>query len=256
MSVLSYLQSTASAAVLSSTEKDSITKSISTLQTRLVNYFGTDLVGHFRFGSSTRETILPRYMDEHSDIDYMVVFKNDGSTPQTFLNRLKRFAEKYYSTSEIYQSSPTIVLQLNHIKFDLVPAIQNWLGGYQIPDRNGGWRDTNPNDFNQGLVDKNKNHGNLIKPTIRLAKYWNAWNGYPFESFGFEKWIIGQGFWLCNNQKDYVFYVFENLNSIGYNQTVSSKIDRAKKIVAQVRAYEKQNMPATAESEIKKLIPE
>lgn len=258
MSVLSYLQSTASDAVLSGTEKDSITRSISTLHTRLNSYFEDGLVEHFRFGSSTRDTILPRNMDAHSDIDYMIVFKEDGSVPQTFLTRLKRFAENYYGSSEIYQSSPTIVLELNHIKFDLVPSVPRsiWLGGYNIPDGNGGWRSTDPNDFNQSLTDKNKSEGNLIKPTIRLAKYWNAVNGYPFESFGLEKWIISLGFWTCTNQKDYLFSVFDNLNSSGHNQTTGAKIERAKKIVAQVRSYESQNMSANAEREVKKLIPE
>jgi hypothetical protein len=60
MSVLSYLQTRASNAVFSSSERSSITTSISTLQTRLNGYFGTALKEHFRFGSSTRETILPR----------------------------------------------------------------------------------------------------------------------------------------------------------------------------------------------------
>src|SRR5260370_9100413 len=46
---------------------------------------------HFRFGSSTRGTILPRSMDEQSDIDYMVVFSDGSATPQTYLNRLKSF---------------------------------------------------------------------------------------------------------------------------------------------------------------------
>ena len=84
MSVLSYLNGRASDAVLSSTEKESISKSIYTLQTRLAVYFGADLKDHFRFGSSTRGTILPRSMDEHSDIDYMVVFKDGDSVPQTY----------------------------------------------------------------------------------------------------------------------------------------------------------------------------
>src|SRR5690606_40140815 len=59
----------------------------------------------------SRGTILPRSMDEQSDIDYMVVFSDGSATPQTYLNRLKTFVEKRYGSSEIYQSSPTIVLR-------------------------------------------------------------------------------------------------------------------------------------------------
>lgn len=78
MSVLNYLQGRASQAVLSGDEQSSINTSISTLSTRLNAYFGDKLTEHFRFGSSTRSTILPRSMDEHSDIDYMVVFAKGG----------------------------------------------------------------------------------------------------------------------------------------------------------------------------------
>ncbi len=253
MSVLTHLQRTASNAVLSGSEKDSISKSISTLEGRIDVYFEKSIVQQFRFGSSTRDTILPRKMDEHSDIDYMVVLDDDGSKPQTYLNRMAKFAEKCYATSEISQSSPAIVLELNHIKFDLVPAIKTFYG-YQIPNGPSAWRDTNPNDFNQQLINKNGAHASLIKPTIRLAKYWNALNGYPFESFGFEKWILGLSFLFCTNQKDYFFYVLTSLGN-NYNTTTQQKVDRAVKIINQVKAYEDEGLTAKAEAEIKKLIP-
>lgn len=258
MSVLGYLQTRASNAVLSTTERSTISTSISTLQARLRSYFPTELEEHFRFGSSTRDTILPRSMDEHSDIDYMIAFKVGGYTPQTYLDRTKRFVNYYYSFSEIYQSSPTIVLELNHIKFDLVAALkQAWGTGYQIPNSSGGWQDTNPNDFNQALETANKNNAYLLKPTIRLAKFWNADNGFVYDSFSFEKWIMGQSFWGVSNQRDYLFAVFDNLTTHNVSeQWRKDKIERAKKIVAKVRECEKSDMPYSAEAEVKKIIPE
>lgn len=257
MSVLTYLQNRATGAVLSASEQSSINTSISTLQTRLNAYFGNKLTEHFRFGSSTRGTILPRAMDEHSDIDYMIVFAESGYTPQTYLDRLRRFVETYYSTSDINQSAPTIVLQLNHIKFDLVPALKGyWSGTYQIPNGTSAWQDTNPNDFNATLTSKNQSESNLIKPTIRLAKFWNAQNGYVFDSFSFEKWIVAQYYFLASNQKDYLFSVFDKLNATESAQWRNDRINRAKQIVAKVRELESGNMPLTAEAEVKKLIPE
>ncbi len=256
MSLLGYLQDKASAAVLSVSERDSINKSIETLKGRISSYFEKSLVQQFRFGSSTRGTILPRSMDEKSDIDYMVVLEDNGTTSQAYLNRMKVFAEKRYSTSEIYQSSPTIVLELNHIKFDLVPAIASPYGGYQIPNGSGGWRDTNPNDFNKKLEEKNKNNSSLIKPTIRLVKYWNAINGYAYDSFSFEKWIIDRSYWGCSNQKDYLFNIFDGLSSANeQTQWRKEKINRAKTIIDNIREYERQNKPLSAEAEVKKLIP-
>ena len=113
---------------------------------------------------------------------------------------------------------------------------------------------TNPNDFNATLDAKNKEHKSLIKPTVRLFKYWNATAGFPFRSYEMEKWVCGLSFWFLANQKDYFLAVIENLNaSTSYSQRVNNEIMRAKNIVANVRPYEKNEMPATAENEIKKL---
>lgn len=94
MSVQSYLESLASKLVLSTDEKLKIGTSINYLSRNINSYFGESVNNHFIFGSYTRETILPRVADEKSDIDYMVVFKNDKNyKPQTLLNHLKKFAE-------------------------------------------------------------------------------------------------------------------------------------------------------------------
>ncbi|MGS3140825.1 hypothetical protein ACB316_21910 [Aeromonas sanarellii] len=88
-----------------------------------------------------------------------------------------------------------------------------------------------------------------------LFKYWNATAGFPFRSsFEMEKWVCGLSFWFQTNQKDYFFAVIDNLNtSPSYPQRVNNEITRAKTIVANVRQYEKDEMPVTAENEIKKL---
>lgn len=258
MSVLTYLVSKASSAVLSSSEKSSIDTSLATIKTRLGYQFpNSELKEHFRFGSSVRGTILPRSMDENSDIDYMIVFNDNQYTPQTYLDRLKKFAKDRYASSEIYQSSPTIVLELNHIKFDLVPAIYSTWNGLQIPNGSNGWQNTDPNDFNDKLVTKNTQHSSMIKPTIRLMKYWNVSSGRLFASFELEKWIVGLSFGNCFNQKDYFFYAIDNLTtSTRYNQKCNNEITRAKTIVAAVKKHEKNDYPDLAENEIKKLFRE
>jgi hypothetical protein len=256
MTVNSYLTSRASNAVLSTAEQASINTSITTLQSRLNSYFGDNLSGHFRFGSSTRGTILPRSMDSASDIDYMIVFKEGGYAPQTYLNRLRTFVDKYYASSDVKQSSPTIVLELNHIKFDLVPALSSVWSGYQIPKRPNDWQATNPNDFNASLTAKNTSSQSLIKPTIRLMKYWNAKNGYVFDSFSLEKWIVDQSYWLASTQRDYLFATIDKLPTPTDTQWRKERVERAKKIVSDTRAWEASGYPVSAEGEVKKLIPE
>jgi len=259
MSVNSYLTGRASAAVLSDTEKSSIRTSISTLQTRLDDYFGSAVSNHFQFGSSTRGTILPRALDEHSDIDYMVVFAQGGSKPQTYMDRLKRFAENKYSTSDISQSSPTVVLSLNHIKFELVPALALYGNSYQIPAPSQSyseWMTTSPGEIDGALTTLNNANGSLIKPMIRLLKYWNASNNYVFDSFSLEKWVVARFYYGCSSLRDYLFNCVESL-SLNWNEAQwrKDKLQRAKDIVANVKSYENQNMPTSAETEVKRLIP-
>lgn len=260
MTVGTHLTTLASDLVLSSNENSSIITSITTLSSRLNTYFGNNITEHFQFGSNVRGTILPRKADSKSDVDYMVVFDtSDGKKkPQTYLDRLKKFAETKYSSSEITQSSPTIVLTLNHIKFELVPAIDDY--GYQIPSPASSWEEwtrTDPIDANQKILDKNKAENYHIKPLVRLIKYWNATQGYPYNSYSIEQYIVGHYYsYSCITLKDY-FYEFWSDFNYNYDtaQYIKDKVDRAKKYAAQAKQYENDNMPATAEAEIKKVVP-
>lgn len=260
MSVNSYLKDLSSVLVLSGDELTSIQTSISTLATRLQNYFGSGIVENFKFGSSTRGTMLPRKADQSSDIDYMIVFDvSDGKKkPQTYLDKLKRFAESKYSTSEIKQSSPTIVLSLNHIKFELVPAYKDY-SGYSIPSPKSAyidWMFTNPNAFNEKLVKANVNNNSAIKPLVRLIKYWNTQNGHHFSSYDLENFICEMTFWNCTNLNDYFYAFWEHISATSNSQTVNAKVDKAKKYALKAKEYERTGFASSAETEIKKIVPE
>lgn len=70
-----------------------------------------------------------------------------------------------------------------------------------------------------------------------------------------EKWAYGLSFWCLSNQRDYFFAVIDNLGtSSSYSQWANNEITRAKKIVGTVRQYEKDDIPATAEVELKELL--
>lgn len=261
MSVNTYLITLASDLVLGEDEKPGIDRSVSTISTRINSYFGSDVSEHFKFGSSTRGTILPRKADPNSDIDYMVVFNTKDGTfkPQTYLDKLKRFVEKYYSTSEIKQSNPTIVLELQHIKFELVPAIKDVFGRYQIPAKVSSWNEwmtTDPSGFNQKLTDANKNHNSQIKPLVRLVKYWNARNGHVFYSFGLENHIVEASFWGCTALKDYFYDYWPNLTcKADAPQSAKDKVQRAKDTVAKIKRLEAEGKPTEAENELGKFLP-
>lgn len=257
MSVNSYLTGLANSAIVRDNEKVSISTSINNLQTNL-SYSNSMFSSHFIFGSYSRGTILPRGIDENSDIDYMIEFKELGHKPQTYLNWLKtNIAEKYYSRSEIYQSHPTIVLELNHIKFELVPAIKNSWGQLQIPakatDYND-WIETDPTGFNIILTGANQRHNNFVKPLVRLVKRWNVHAGYPFESFDLEKRVVDSAFYGNTLLRDY-FYDFANSLTVNYTmaQWKNDKIKRLQKIVYDVSNLEKMGYVVDAENKIKQL---
>ena len=255
MSVNSYLETLASSLVLNSTEKNHITTSISTIKTRLNNYF-SEIKDAIIFGSYSRDTILPRKADEKSDVDIMVIFDNPNFyKPQSFINKLKAFADYYYKTSEIHQSYPTVVLELNHIKFELVPTYISY-GSYYIPNNPSEWMYTNPIEFNTKLIDCNRNNCYKIKPIIRLIKHWNiSKNGRDIASFSIEERIANNMMYAYVNCTSYIEYLERGLTEIKY-LTDYNKVNTAISHIEKAIEYEEDKMPYSALSEIKKAFPE
>jgi predicted nucleotidyltransferase len=256
MSVLTHLQSTVSAIKIADWERTSIDTSIRTLSTKLNNHFN-NLHSKFVFGSYERRTILRRSKDPNSDVDFMVVF-NDGSSyqPQTLMTRLKSFAEANYTRNEIKQSSPTIVIELSSIRFELAPAYVSW-GTYYIPapaSSYSNWISTNPSGMKTELDTKHRNNNYLIRDLIQLIKYWNVKNGKVYSSYDIERYILDKLFFNCTNLKEYFYSAVEGLSTYGLSVYNSNKVSRLKRIVAQTKEYERNGYPITAETEIKKEI--
>lgn len=257
-----YLVAVAKSLVISDDEQSKIRTSISNLQTKLNNWYGDELYDHFRFGSSTRDTILPRKVDENSDIDYMVVFKNTQNyKPTTLLNRLKSFVETKYSRSEIYRSHPTIVLELSHIKFELVPAIKqySWSDTHYIPAPSSDysdWMETNPSGIQKKVNDANSRYHSQIKRLIRLLKYWNVMNGKVYSSYELEDHIAGSSFWLCTSLEDYFFDAVKDLPTWSLPQYKQNKVNALKAKVAEIKKYYYENdWKYLAAEDLEKLLP-
>lgn len=105
MSINSYLEETASNLIIKGNEKESIDVSLNTFKDRMRDYFSkyesVDLKEIKIFGSYQRDTNLPQSVDYGTDVDIMLVMDNDGATPQTYLDRVRRGVEAKYSTSQI-----------------------------------------------------------------------------------------------------------------------------------------------------------
>lgn len=264
MTINSYLTNLANQAIVRDLEKLNVQRSLATLRRRLDEFFGIQVSGHFVFGSFSRGTILPRSLDPVSDVDYMVIFSDSGLQPQSYLDRLRRFAEARYSRSEIAQSHPTVALDLNHIRFELVPAVEDWLSGLQIPTRDFGyqsWQRTDPKGFNDKLTNANQANANLIKPLVRLMKYWNVKAGYPFASYALERQVASHdygfhGVFGSPQIKSYFFQIVDELDmGIFEPQWKRDAVTRLKQSVRQARILERSIQIRQAEAVIAKVLP-
>lgn len=214
----------------SGTERDRIKLSITSLQTKLKRHFGNKIIAIVKFGSYTRGTILPRKYDLKSDIDIMIEFNTKDypeMNPETYRRNLRKFADLYYPRSIVSLSLPSIVLELQNIKFDLVPAVKEssffFIKTY-IPDSGNEWQETDPNGFNDDLVQANKRYNNIVKPIIRLMKYWNASNNYPYESFVLEQIIADMNFSNDSYESGF-FYAISNLPTYGGTVFFKNKVN-------------------------------
>ena len=262
MSLNTYLDSTASNLIIKGDEKDAISRSLDVFKARMENYFFLHETVNLKeikvFGSYARDTDLPQAIDSGTDVDIMLVMDDDGSTPQTYLDRVRRAVEAKYSTSDIKQSSPTIVLQMNHIKFEITPAI-NFYSEYKIKNPWGGWICTNClTDFNN-LTTANTNNCYKIKPVIRLVKYWNKTrNSRGFASYQIERNIVDhyqsnryQGY----ETKKYLLTALQSLRPLSIHDYQCKNLESAISNV-QEAINDEDRWPGVAMNELKRVIGE
>ena len=224
-----------------STERVYIDGRISILTSNLKSYFGNSISDVKIFGSYKRDTILPRKFDENSDIDILVIFNQAEKelTPETYRNQLKKFALYKYSTSSILKDHPSIILEMNKIKFDLVPCriYQSFFTNtYQIPSRTEKWMDTYPTDFNTTLTNANTKYNSIVKPLIRLFKRWNAYNNFPFASFDLEQRIANMNFSNDNYETGFL-YVINQLTTYGLTIYQAKKVETLKTNGTWIKTY-------------------
>lgn len=263
-----YLTSLLSDLYVNGTEREKIKISIDAIKTRLGWYFGTpehnihEIIEKDIFGSYSRDTMLSRKYDEESDIDLMIVFEDAKDyTPQTCLNWLKKFAEYWYPNSLVKQSLPTIVIELQNIKFELVPAYRSEYGNLYIAKDSSSWQYTDPKDLNDRMNKLNNNANFEFKRLVRIIKYWNVGKNYRrYKSYFLEKYLTEKfetSYVHCNNMFDYLDWAFYHLGNYDVNdEYISGRISYAKSKIAEAQNYEKNYNFNSAVESIKKIIPE
>lgn len=212
-------------------ERNKIDISLTRLENVLSDRLGDSVLDFIRFGSYTRNTILPRRYDPESDVDLLVLFdkENYDYSHTTYHKWILDTLTNAYPLSISKRSHPVVKLELNHIMFDVVPAYYEnsfWTGQrFFIPDKKYGWKDTFPNDINSSLSQKNQSYGgNIVRNVVRLCKHWNAMYGYPYESYLMEKEIISTFFWYGDDLYTKFLSVLDNIagNYAGVRQALDS----------------------------------
>src|SRR5689334_6948786 len=101
------------------TEREKINASLTQLERVLKSKLGNDVKEFIRFGSFTRNTILPRVYDPQSDVDLMVILNTSlgRKTPGTYRKNLLDIISNAYPNSVSKKDFPVVKLELNHIMF-------------------------------------------------------------------------------------------------------------------------------------------
>ncbi|MGH1335156.1 MAG: SMODS domain-containing nucleotidyltransferase [Aureispira sp.] len=262
LSIDSYLRSRSYDFYISSTskEKQKIDTSVNSVILALHNYFRNKIKYIHTFGSYTRGTIIPRIYDSNSDVDLMIVFDHEicGVLPETYRKWLKDFANLKYSRSNVVKDFPTVVIDMLHLKLDLVPTIieTHWWNGTQIkiPDYQNSWQETAPNEFNNRLTDVNTQYSYIVKPIIRLLKAWNSSNGYPYSSYFLEQMIVNMNFSGDNYQKGF-FWAIDHLPTSHLSISSQNKVNTLRNNKDWVIEYLNREDMTKAKQWLHKIIP-
>ncbi len=236
-----------------------ISKSLDILGRNLKEHFTNELSFINVFGSYSRGTILPRTFDKNSDIDVLIGFKTHSSKlkPESYRERLMKFAFKHYPSARIMKDHPSIVVELNHINFDLVPGIFDsgvFYDSIEIPDKDGGWMETEPKKFNKKLTDANTSYKSIVKPIVRFLKVWNANEGYPYYSFDLESAIVDMNFSGDTFATGFL-YAIDNLPTYSLPNVSSKKVDVLRNNAKWIREYIEREDLSKAKEVVRRIIP-
>lgn len=157
-------------------------------------------------GSAGRDTII-RPLD---DIDILAIFDNkDGIfekqyqwSSQKFLYRV-RDALNAYSVQIVGARGQAVRLFYKaapHV--DIAPVFQYQTGGYALPNGNGGWLTTDPDQHDAYINRRNSELSHQLKPMIRMVKRWNNVHSKYLKGFHTEVMIATVFSSIGGNSRD------------------------------------------------------
>jgi len=258
---LNYLTDLAKKLKLGETENNSIQGSLTAIMEKLKDYFKDDgLKKVIAFGSYDRDTLLTRKVDTESDVDILIVFEEKRWVSQTYLNKLKEFAETYYKKSEPYQDYPTITIELAKIKFELVPCIykEELLEDdkYLIPNTGKSdfeWIKTEPSDLKNQINEYPKTKAKLID-LILLYKYWNIHHGRLYSTFQVETFLLKH----YHHEGDLCYNFYKIIDALHFDNPQKEQNHlsvETKKVKSNIELLINKGMSDHAFTDLQKIVP-
>jgi len=250
-----HLTALAKSLIITPEFKQRVDTSISHLKENLWGAFQDRLVEVVNIGSYDRETFVQQ--DKEADVDMLVVSKKAEFKPETFLKQIREVCERKYSRSEIYQDHPTIVIDMDHVKFEIVPS---WLVGgntVKIPAPRTAdlrWIDSAPKDFKAVLNKRDATYKGLIIPLIRIYKYWNCLNGKAFVSFELERFIVNKTL-NGSSLRDYFMSLGAYLDELAKTDQQKKAVSGLKEKIRRLKALETNKIPEYIGQEINSFLP-
>lgn len=192
--IVHHLAEVARRAILSPADKARLQVPLDRVLAQLAVEFPRTVVTRCEVvGSFGRDTCLPAAMDPQGDIDVLVLFHDTHHLPAYFLEQLQRFAEYHYPAGAIERRNGELHLRQPPAYLKLVPALGS-LTGVQVPGPGMSWIRIDPFSAREQLRARDAQLDGLGLPLVRLAKYWNACNGYPFASWDLEQRVVSHRF--------------------------------------------------------------
>lgn len=251
----SYYLELSKALIFSTEKRERIDISIEYFKQKIWGQFQDRLVEVVVFGSYSRDTIIIE--DDEADVDIVVIYKTREVQPDTYLKQIKSFCEDTYNRSTIYQDHPTIVIDMEHIKFEIVPSIYVSPGVVKIPaprSKELKWVHTNPKDLITKVQAKDKNNKNLILPVIRILKYWNTLNDRPFSSFQIERAVVDK-IYTCSTVKQYFSIAISAVEAIASNDLQKKSMRKLREKLKRLYILETNNFHEYIEQELNSFLP-
>lgn len=255
-----YLTELSQKLIVGETQDKKILSSYDNLEGLLFKEFRAELDTVSRFGSYDRGTAFSLPNNEKSfDVDILITFKKDEFQPQTYLNKIKNLGQKIYPRSGVSADFPTVAIEMNHVLFELVPAIKTGNGTeVKIPAPRGNeekWIETDPEKFKKKLLERDNDCDGMIIPLIKLAKYWNKCNGDNFYSFYFEEFIIRNSYPGCDTIREYFFEFISDLGTGDKTDAQKKLISEIKERKRRLKVLEEGKVPEYIEPELNSFIP-